>query len=135
MPITPSSKDLVLAELCTAEFEVNVYIPLRPFLQHTHLEFHELQAVLNQFERLGFISNLNLRRTVSDFFLIVHLDALDFKNRGGFLVQEEVLKLTLEKLYLEVEQLSKDFPEKALTFTGIAANIATCLGLITGLSK
>lgn len=42
-------------------------------------------------------------------------------------MQEEVLKLTLEKLQLEINQLSNEFPDKAQNFTAIAANIATCL--------
>ena len=44
-------------------------------------------------------------------------------------MQDEILRLNLEKLKLEVEQLSKDYPEKALTFSSILSNISTVLGL------
>lgn len=130
MEITPLIKDKVLNYLCQADFEKNVYTPLATTLQDLEISFDELNAILNQFERLGFISNLNLRRNADKFWLVIHIDAGDFKDRGGFFVQEATLKLTLEKLALEVDSLSKEFPDKAVTFTTIAANIATCLSFI-----
>ena len=129
--ITPLKKDELLNALCDAnDFESLLGGSLNPLLDDLEMTFDELNAVLRQFQRLGFISDLNARRHSSEIYFAVHLEALDFRNRGGFFVQEETLKLTLEKLALEVEQLSKDFPERALTFTTIAANIATCLGAI-----
>ncbi len=82
--ITPILKDKILEYICQADFERNIYIELKTILSELNIEFNDLQAILSQFERLGFISNLNLRRNVTTFFLIVHVDALDFKNRGGF---------------------------------------------------
>ncbi|EKB58378.1 hypothetical protein [Bergeyella zoohelcum] len=129
--ITSLKKDELLNALCDAKnYETLLSISLKNVLSELDLNFNELNAVLQQFQRLGFISELNVRKNSSEIYLAVHLEALDFKNQGGFFVQEETLKLTLEKLALEVEQLSKDFPDKALTFTSIAANIATCLGAI-----
>ena len=129
--MTPLKKDELLNVLCDAnDYETLLSIPLSEVLSELDLTFNELNAILQQFQRLGFISELNARRYSSEIYLAVHLEALDFKNQGGFFVQEETLKLTLEKLALEVEQLSKDFPEKALTFTSITANIATCLSAI-----
>ena len=125
--ITSLKKDELLNVLCDAnDYETLLSIPLSEVLSELDLTFNELNAILQQFQRLGFISELNARRYSSE----IYLEALDFKNQGGFFVQEETLKLTLEKLALEVEQLSKDFPEKALTFTSITANIATCLSAI-----
>lgn len=113
--ITSLKKDELLNVLCDAnDYETLLSIPLSEVLSELDLTFNELNA----------------RRYSSEIYLAVHLEALDFKNQGGFFVQEETLKLTLEKLALEVEQLSKDFPEKALTFTSITANIATCLSAI-----
>lgn len=132
--ITPLVKDDVLNALCEANsYDVLLSTSLNSLLEELNLNFNELYAILKQFERLGFISNLNIRRHSPELYVAVHLEALDFKNRGGFFVQEETLKLSLEKLALEVEQLSKDFPEKALTFSTIAANITTCLGLLTSI--
>ena len=129
--ITPILKDKILEYICQADFERNIYIELKTILSELNIEFNDLQAILSQFERLGFISNLNLRRNVTTFFLIVHVDALDFKNRGGFLVYEYELKMELEKMALEIDSLSKSFPEKASVFTNIAADIASCLSLVT----
>lgn len=129
--ITPILKDKILEYICQADFERNIYIELKTILSELNIEFNDLLAILSQFERLGFISNLNLRRNVTSFFLIVHVDALDFKNRGGFLVYEYELKMKLEKMALEIDNLSKSFPEKASVFTNIAADIASCLSLIT----
>ncbi|WP_445723308.1 hypothetical protein [Flavobacterium sp.] len=129
--ITPILKDKILEYICQADFERNIYIELKTILSELNIEFNDLQAILSQFERLGFISNLNLRRNVTTFFLIVHVDALDFKNRGGFLVYEYELKMKLEKMALEIDSLSKSFPEKASVFTNIAADIASCLSLVT----
>uniref|UniRef100_UPI0040481AD8 hypothetical protein n=2 Tax=Flavobacterium sp. TaxID=239 RepID=UPI0040481AD8 len=133
--ITPILKDKILEYICQADFERNIYIELKTILSELNIEFNDLQAILSQFERLGFISNLNLRRNVTTFFLIVHVDALDFKNRGGFLVYEYELKMKLEKMALEIDSLSKSFPEKASVFTNIAADIASCLSLVTMLKK
>lgn len=129
--ITPILKDKILEYICQADFERNIYIELKKILSELNIEFNDLLAILSQFERLGFISNLNLRRNVTTFFLIVHVDALDFKNRGGFLVYEYELKMKLEKMALEIDSLSKTFPEKASVFTNIAADIASCLSLVT----
>ena len=129
--ITPILKDKILEYICQADFERNIYIELKKILSELNIEFNDLLAILSQFERLGFISNLNLRRNVTSFFLIVHVDALDFKNRGGFLVYEYELKMKLEKMALEIDSLSKTFPEKASVFTNIAADIASCLSLVT----
>lgn len=112
--ITPILKDKILEYICQADFERNIYIELKTILSELNIEFNDLQAILSQFERLGFISNLNLRRNVTTFFLIVHVDALDFKNRGGFLVYEYELKMKLEKMALEIDSLSKSFQKKHL---------------------
>ena len=126
--ITPLIKDKVLNALCDLEeFETLASLNLKSALEATDVSFNELNSILNHFERLGFVSNINLRRQSQGFYITIHLEALDFKNRGGFFVQEEVLKLTLEKLQLEINQLSNEFPDKAQNFTAIAANIATCL--------
>ena len=75
------------------------------------------------------ISDLNMRRHSPLIYLTLYLEALEFYQKGGFQMQDEILRLNLEKLKLEVEQLSKDYPEKALTFSSILSNISTVLGL------
>ncbi|WP_444671123.1 hypothetical protein [Flavobacterium columnare] len=130
MTITPLLKDSVLNCLCDSlSFESVYSIDLQSFFRETETDFNSLHAILAQFERLGFISDLNMRR--DSLSLALHIESLDYKNRGGFFAQEEILKLTLEKLVLELDNLSKEFPDKVSTFTSIASNLATCAGLIT----
>nr|DAU24362.1 MAG TPA: hypothetical protein [Caudoviricetes sp.] len=122
-------KDRVLTALCNLQcFESMMFIDLKELLSETETTFDELQAILMQFQRLGLISDLNMRRHSPQIYFVLYLEALEFSDKGGFQMQDEMLKLTLEKLKLEVEQLSKDFPEKALTFSSILSNISTVLG-------
>lgn len=85
---------------------------------------------MSQFERLRLVSDINIRNSASKFYITIHLEILDFRNNGGFTVQEQLLKLTLEKLSLEVEELRNEYPDRTEKFTTIAANIATCLSFL-----
>jgi hypothetical protein len=123
-------KDRVLSSLCNLQcFESMIYIDLKELLSETDTTFNELQAILMQFQRLGFVSDVNMRHLSPQILIVVYLEALEFYQKGGFQMQDEILRLNLEKLKLEVEQLSKDYPEKALTFSSILSNISTVLGL------
>ena len=128
--INNETKDRVLSSLCNLQcFESMIYIDLKELLSETDTTFNELQAILMQFQRLGFVSDVNMRHLSPQILIIVYLEALEFYQKGGFQMQDEILRLNLEKLKLEVEQLSKDYPEKALTFSSILSNISTVLGL------
>ena len=123
-------KDRVLTALCNLQcFESMMFIDLKELLSETETTFNELQAILMQFQRLGFVSDVNMRHLSPQILIVVYLEALEFYQKGGFQMQDEILRLNLEKLKLEVEQLSKDYPEKALTFSSILSNISTVLGL------
>ena len=132
MNITPFIKDKVLNCLCddSIDFESLMNLNQDEFLKITELSFNELLAVLRQFERLGFVSNLNARRRSSSLYLCIHLDALDFKKRGGFIGQEELLKINIEKLLLEIESLEPSLQSKTEKITKIASNIKLALDLI-----
>lgn len=127
--ITPELKDNVLNALCSAPLESMV--SFKPVDFGPDICFDDLNAILCQFGRLGFISELNARRQI--IFFVVHIEAHDFWAHGGFIAQEEVLKANIKKLRLELETLSKElepkFSERAATITSIAGNIATVLGL------
>lgn len=128
--INNETKDRVLSSLCNLQcFESMIYIDLKELLSETDTTFNELQAILMQFQRLGFVSDVNMRHLSPQILIVVYLEALEFYQKGGFQMQDEILRLNLEKLKLEVEQLSKDYPEKALTFSSILSNISTVLGL------
>lgn len=128
--INNETKDRVLSSLCNLQcFESMIYIDLKELLSETDTTFNELQAILMQFQRLGFVSDVNMRHLSPQILIVIYLEALEFYQKGGFQMQDEILRLNLEKLKLEVEQLSKDYPEKALTFSSILSNISTVLGL------
>lgn len=127
--ITPEIKDHVLNELCSAPLES--MINFKPGDLELDICFDDLNAILCQFKRLGFISELNARKQI--IYLVVHMEAHDFLSRGGFFAHEEILKANIKKLGLELESLSKElepkFAERAATITSIAGNIVTTLGL------
>jgi len=128
--INNETKDRVLTALCNLQcFESMMFIDLKELLSETETTFGELQAILMQFQRLGFVSDVNMRHLSPQILIVIYLEALEFYQKGGFQMQDEILRLNLEKLKLEVEQLSKDYPEKALTFSSILSNISTVLGL------
>lgn len=86
------------------------------------VDFTTLNGILTQFQRMGLIDNLNARPV--KIWLVLRIDAIDFLQRGGFAIQEELFQTTYNKLQLEVETLQKDFPDRAERFSTIMANMA-----------
>lgn len=80
-------------------------------------------AVLKQFQRNGLISGLMAHPTESHLTLM--LDAVEFRDRGGFHMYEEIFKMTVEKLKLEVESLQNSSPDTAERMTALLANLTT----------
>ncbi len=54
--------------------------------------------------------------------VMVHptMELYDFHRKGGFTVQDELLKKNIEKIYLEIENLKPHFSEKAELFANIS---------------
>lgn len=130
--ITPYSKDLLLSALCSdeVEFEQLLDFNLKSLLKIGDFTFNELFAILKQFERLGFVSEINIRNSSSSAYFCVHLEALDFKNRGGFIGQEKLLKGNIKKLILEIESLEPSLKSKIESTTTIISSIKNVLDLI-----
>ena len=129
--ITPKLKDAILEVLCTQckpENTSNI-TNVNDFLKEIDTNFDTLNAILSQFQRLGFIDDLNSRRVA--IFFILRVEAIDFYNRGGFVAQEELLKKNIEKLLLEIEDLKPSIPEKAERIANISNAIISALGLFT----
>lgn len=128
--ITPKIKDQVLSKITTLSLEVQCRF--NPGEQFNTISFNDLNAILKQFQRLGFISDLNSRR--SCIHLVVHLESVDFYNRGGFTAQEELLLANINKLQLELKSLAEDlkpkYAEKASTITSVLNNICSCIPLL-----
>lgn len=132
MLITPSIKDKVLLFLCTEITpEQVISANTNDFLKELNMEFDIFHAILNQFERFGFVSHLNLRR--SYISLAVLTEAHDYFQKGGFTGQEELFKVNLEKLNYEIENLKKelapDLLDKANKISGLISTLFSGLSL------
>ena len=78
-----------------------------------------------QFQRLGFIEHLNLRR--SNIAFILRTDAHDYAQKGGFVAQEEVFKANIDKLLLEIDNLKKQLRPDQLDTANKISGIASAL--------
>ena len=131
--ITPIQKDHVLTFLVqNAELESISGCPVNPLLKDLEIGFEAFNAIMNQFQRLGFLKDLNISQ--SNVFFTLLVEAHDFNYRGGFVAQEEILKTQLEKLMYELEKLQKDlgpdYLEKTSKIAGIMAAIASVMPFI-----
>lgn len=92
------------------------------------VDFKTLHALLLYFERLGFISELNARPI--GIVLMPHIEALDFKNRGGFEMQENIFFNNLELLIAEIQHLKPSFADRFENITTIIASLTTFLSFL-----
>ena len=117
---TPSYKDNILKIL------VESFEPYRLCVTYQPLDsdFELLGVTLQQFQELGFIDNLTLKK--SHCSLILQAKALDFLNSGGFTAEQYLKEAHLDKLLLELEKLNID--PKFKTLTPIISNT---MGLIS----
>lgn len=128
--ITPQQKDQILTYLCNNSlFEANVQGSLSP-LYNLGFSFIQLKAILKQFERINFISKVNLKHDFISFTL--HMEANDFLLRGGFTFQELILETNLQKLDLELQNLKKQLePEHLDSIEKISSILGTVISAIT----
>lgn len=131
--ITPSIKDKVLFHFRDhCPLEQLVYFPTSELLSETETEFDTLRAVLRQFERFGFLEELGVGRENTCFILLADLH--DFAHKGGFFIQEEILKGNIEKLGFEIDllrkQLGPDHLETVNKISSIASAIFSGLTLL-----
>jgi len=127
--ITCELKDKILFQIVEAGMTqgINIHDAEKNFgIDHITYE-----AILDQFERLGFIKQTKFLG--GGIRLEVSIDAHDFVRRGGFFVQEEVLKGNIEKLGWEIDllckQLSPDLLDRAQKIMSIGSNILSALKL------
>ncbi len=130
--ITPEIKDKILFYLCNeAKPEQYNTAPLRDVLNSLDLDLEMFSAVINQFQRFGFLEDLNLRQSSVSFTF--RIDAHDYAQKGGFIGQEEIFKSNIEKLLLEIDHLKKelipDHLEKLNKISSIASAIFSGLSL------
>lgn len=114
--ITPEVKDEILNLLCNSVFEFEVmyrskYTDFIEELENKLLK-HELIGILQQFQKNRLISEFSASRDT--FTFIIHVEALDLFNRGGFVTIEKLLQDNIKKLDSEIKLLSKDLEPKSL---------------------
>ncbi len=85
-----------------------------------------------QFKRKGFIDKYEECHSIIPISLKV--EATDFLNRGGFVVQEQMLKDNIIKLEKEInllaKQLSPQYLEKANFIVSLGSAIIGAIGLM-----
>jgi hypothetical protein len=140
MNITHIEKDKVLNCLCTSGVvpESSYGLNRLPFLQACGLDTDAVNSILTYFSRIGLVSDVNYRHQASVFYLIVHTEAFDLYNRGGFHAQEVLFFKTneiLEKLRELESQFSeeekRDFPKK-LSLIASIITIAGAMAKVVG---
>lgn len=128
--ITVKLKDELLVDLLSTG-SMNGLINIHTQAKEFNANPDVIEAIYDHFEELGFISQTKF--IGGDVLFNIKVKAHDFFNHGGFLAQEELLKANIQKMSDELELLAKnlspDMSEKASLLSGIAANIATALGL------
>ena len=125
---TPSYKDGVLKKLCD-DCPPYCLVSFVPSLLDDDIEL--LKVALNQFQENGFIKDLNLRKDRCG--LILQASAFDFLNSGGFTAEHYLKEASLDKLVLQLEELSKEPSFKARiplidNAIGIISNVVTLFG-------
>lgn len=123
-------KDLILNKF--TEIGMSFSVELSEYANEFNTEQTVIAEILDQFERLVF---LRQQKYMGDVILVnLTIDAFDFVNRGGFLVQEELLKANIQKLGLEIDLLCKELSpnllEKAHKISAIGASIASAIKIM-----
>jgi hypothetical protein len=127
MMITCDLKDKILFQVVEAGMtqDIDIHDAEKDF----GIDSITYEAILDQFERFGFIKQMKFLG--GGIRLEVSVNAHDFVRRGGFLVQEEILKGNIEKLGWEIDKLSREIsPDKLGTIqkiTTIGNNILSAL--------
>ncbi|MDR6561900.1 MULTISPECIES: hypothetical protein [unclassified Arcicella] len=112
--ITSLQKDIILSYLCdNCTLESHNQGNPNVILTKANITFESLKAILYYFERIGLLSDLNLKYNFISF--VLHIEANDLKMKGGFAFQEQILENNLQKLKLELENLKSNFNQNNLS--------------------
>lgn len=131
---SPEFKDSVLKKLCE---NIDPYSLVGIKASELCGDFTLLKTCLIQFQELGLIRDLNLRRNSDDAFFMITADAIDLLNRGGFTLMENTLLNNLEQAQLQLEKLkaetgSEKHIEMIAHITGIITNLITTFSTLRG---
>lgn len=127
MIITAHIKDNILFYLCNDwPLEHIIYRNTSEILEKTDTDFETLNAVLNQFERFGFLEELGVGQTHTTLILLI--ESHDFYSKGGFVIQQEIYQSNFDKLAYEIEYLKKELgPDHLDSLTKISTIVGTLL--------
>jgi hypothetical protein len=59
-----------------------------------------------------------------------NLSLFDFAEKGGFAIQDEILRKNIEKLSLEIEKLKPEFADKVDIFANLSSIANTLIGAL-----
>ena len=126
--ITPELKDKLLFDLLSPG-SMSVQANIRQVAKDFQTSPDIAQAVYDQFESLGLMKQTKC--IGGNIYIQLNASAHDLYRRGGFTVQEEILKANIEKLGRELDllakQLSPDLSKKASEIASIGSNILSAL--------
>ena len=128
--ITPELKDRILNDLVNAGMSLRV--DTCSDAPDYEIDHYTYSAILDQFEQMELLSQT---KTLGGFVIAnISVNAHDFVRRGGFLVQEELIKGNIQKLGLEIDLLCKELSpnllEKAQKITAIANAILSSINFM-----
>lgn len=125
--INPAQKDAVL-QICLENSENT----RESEMDYTHFEhivsFEELEEIIHQFKRLGFIEIFQLGP--GDIYIRIKPEADQFVQRGGFYGQEILFQQSVEILLSELEKSKPLFPEQAEKIISTIGNVSSFLALV-----
>lgn len=133
--ITPETKDKLLQLLHDNLGDGCLYeIGMDDIMKELGLSSCELQSLLEEFQSIHLIEELNMRRET--FFLCVSHNARVFLEKGGFQRQASIeslayanLQLQYQTLQAELESLKQTNPTLAERIASFLANVATIAGI------
>lgn len=129
--IKPIHKDLIIEKIIVANSDF-VELKHEDIFPNHDIQGWEFMAIVKQLEQKQLLSSVTYLSD-STMFVEPTADLFDLYNRGGFVVQEEILKANIEKLGYELDslkdQLSPSLVDKVEKITKIASAITGVLSL------
>lgn len=120
-----------------------VHIPLQKTLKYLNTDFKTFNAICLKLQNDELLKEINLRRNVVSFAVVLHPNIINFIDAGGYTqrvkreqlsdlkleFEAELLVKKLERLDQEAEKLAKTEPATARTILSLVADIATIAGI------
>lgn len=123
--ITNEIKDRILFDL-TSQDKTSLDFSAIEMSQRLNIPFDIIVTVINHFIKIGFV-RLPSWSKPSGGKIEVQVEAYDFANHGGYLVQEELLKANIQKLGLEIDVLEQELSPKGLESAEKIASISSAI--------